>query len=237
MHPNFICISGAEARCLDAAPYRQTWYCGLKILLHDGRKSCTFLLDGFPAVPDRDASVPWAGGGGRSGPTLTLFSPSSGWKLNPVVGAVYAPELYAGKLFFSSSPPSLHHLPRSDPHTSATPPPPEQESPPPLPPNQSRPERGGADKAADPGPAEPLFARRAAVKLLEEERKERRSLRAAPLQPLSDPGGCCCRWICQVRQIDFYRANRIREIERAIALAATPAEGALPSGGGNGGRR
>lgn len=69
-----------------------------------------------------------------------------------------------------------------------------------------------------------MFARRAGVKLLEEERRERRRLRAAPLQPLSDPGGCCCRWICQVRQIDFYRANRIREIERAIALAATPAK-------------
>lgn len=34
--------------------------------------------------------------------TLSPLSPSSGWKLNPVVGAVYAPELYAGKLFFSS---------------------------------------------------------------------------------------------------------------------------------------
>lgn len=38
--------------------------------------------------------------------TLSL-SLSSGWKLNPVVGAVYAPELYAGKLF--PSPP----LPRT----------------------------------------------------------------------------------------------------------------------------
>lgn len=30
---------------------------------------------------------------------------SSGWKLNPVVGAVYAPELYAGKLSLSLPPP------------------------------------------------------------------------------------------------------------------------------------
>lgn len=186
------------------------------------------LFDGFPAVPDQDAPSPGGGAAGRSGPTLTLspLSPSSGWKLNPVVGAVYAPELYAGKLSFSSCPRSLHHLPRSDPRASAAPPPPEL-SPPPFP-NQSRPERGGADKAADPGPAEPLFARRAGAKLLEEERKERRRLRAAPLQPLSDARGGRRRWICQVRQIDFYRANRIREMERAIALAATPANGASP---------
>lgn len=61
LHP-----SGAEARCLDAAPYRQTWYCRLKILLHNGRKSCASLFDGFPAVPDRDPPSPGGGGALRA---------------------------------------------------------------------------------------------------------------------------------------------------------------------------
>ena len=59
----------------------------------------------------------------------------------------------------------------------------------------------------------------------------------APLQLLSDCGGCCCGWICQVRQIDFYRANRIREIEWAILLAPTLSKAAIPSGLSNGGMR
>lgn len=59
----------------------------------------------------------------------------------------------------------------------------------------------------------------------------------APLQLLSDCGGCCCGWICQVRQIDFYRANWIREIEWAILLAPTLTKAAIPSGLSNGGTR
>lgn len=84
---------------------------------------------------------------------------------------------------------------------------------------------------------EPLFVQCATVKLGREGEKKKWFQEQAPLQLLSYCGGCCCGWICQVRQIDFYRANRIREIEWAILLAPTLSKATIPSGPSNGGMR